>query len=124
MSQFTDLASYISASGFWDANFPSETDKVFESRHQLLNIVYNLARIGISPYTTWMEQNRTFVIPTGNVTYTIGNISYTLAAGFLYAMNPQESTIANQAAIAAGLTLTPSNFAAWMGAGQLDLFYW
>lgn len=124
MSQFTDLASYISATGLWDANFPSETDKIFESRHNLLNIIYNLAYINIAPYNTWMEANRVFFTPTGPVSYTIGGITYNLTAPNTYAMNPQEYMMANQAAVAAGVTLTLTNFAGWVGVGSLDLFYW
>lgn len=118
------VIQYLSAEGLTDNNIPNSDDAYYDARHLLLRVIYTQAWNNISPFTTWMTNNRTFFIAASNMSYTIGNKTFSITAGTIYAINPNEYGFVAAAAGAAGIGLATSTFAAWVGVGSTQTFYW
>lgn len=124
MSSFFDLVSYQTATGLLDNNFPSEGDQYYKLRRELLHTIQNQAWTLIPPFTNWLEANRVFFKLSDPLSYTIGNITFSLSPGVIYTMDPKEAQIVHDTADMSSIVYTPSTMAAWQGGGSLDIFYW
>ncbi len=119
-----EVLKYITAEGMINLPIPSQDDALYLARKKFLSIVYQQGWLNNSPYNTWMAANRVFFTTPTTFSYTIGNITFTITAGPIFAMQPQEYSIALAKAASLGITLSTTNFAAWVGFGSLSTFYW
>lgn len=124
MASTINALKYITALGIQQEPEADKLELLYEARRTFLSVVYAQGYTSTAPYSTWMQNNRTFFSASSGFTYTIGNKTYTISGSTIYAINPDEYSLVQKRAATLGITLTLSNFGAWAGVGSTQLFYW
>ncbi len=124
MSLLLDTISYQTATGLLNSNLSDQNNLFYSARVLFLRLVYGEAYVSRSPATEWIQSNRSFFSTPTTFNYVISSITYPINSGTVYCCSPSELPLIKAQGAALGIDINSESYAAWVGVGSQETFYW